>query len=98
MSNVNNEVVPANSNDWVLANDDVLVVYRPSSSASSSSLDMSRYRSVTFTIKWFDPRNGGSLQNGSLTSIKGGGSLQLVSYGNPPNTNNKDWVALITKN
>ena len=46
-----------------------------------------------FNIKWFDPRNGGTLKNGSVTSISGGAKR---SIGNPPNNRNNDWVALIT--
>lgn len=49
----------------------------------------------TYTVKWYDPTNAGyTLQNGSVTTIQGGGS---VSVGNRPYSNN-DWVMLITNN
>jgi hypothetical protein len=47
-----------------------------------------------FKIKWYDPRNGGDLQNGSTTSAKASG---IVSLGVPPNAIKKDWVILLQK-
>ena len=60
----------------------------------STNLDLQSNNS-TFTIKWYDPRSGGSLKNGSKTSISGGGNQSL---GNPPNSTTEDWVILVTKN
>lgn len=45
-----------------------------------------------YTVKWFDPRNGGALQNGSVTSIAGGGTRHL---GNPPSLDSSDWAVLV---
>ncbi len=47
-----------------------------------------------FSIAWYDPRNGGDLQEGSIQSIKAKGSVAL---GYPPSNKNKDWVILIKK-
>ena len=46
----------------------------------------------TFEIKWFDPRNGNNLQEGSISSVKATG---IVNLGTPPNASDKDWVILI---
>jgi hypothetical protein len=46
----------------------------------------------TFSVQWFDPRNGGALRNGSATTVTGGTS---VSIGNPPDNPTLDWVALV---
>ncbi|WP_040396291.1 CBM96 family carbohydrate-binding protein [Aquimarina agarilytica] len=46
-----------------------------------------------FNVKWFDPRNGGNLKDGSVTTISGGAKRGI---GNPPNNANDDWVALVT--
>lgn len=46
----------------------------------------------TFAVWWFDPRNGGSLQAGSVNSVNGGG---VVSLGSPPNDINSDWTVLV---
>ena len=45
-----------------------------------------------FEVKWFDPRNGGELQNGSTTSIVTNG---MVSLGIPPSNIDKDWVVIV---
>ncbi len=37
---------------------------------------VSRDRSVE--VKWYDPRNGGELQNGTVTAVTGGGSRNVV--------------------
>ena len=44
----------------------------------------------TFTVKWFNPRNGGPLTEGG--SVEGGG---IVSLGMPPDTPDEDWVVLV---
>jgi hypothetical protein len=44
----------------------------------------------SFTVKWFDPRNGGALTNGP--TVSGGGT---VSLGAPPNSTSQDWIALV---
>lgn len=46
------------------------------------------------TVKWFDPRTGGDLQNGSVTSIAGGSEADL---GNPPAGSTEDWLAVVRK-
>ena len=45
-----------------------------------------------FTIKWYDPRNGGDLQKGSLEAVKANGE---VVVGFPPSAMDKDWVVYI---
>ncbi|MGV3558398.1 malectin domain-containing carbohydrate-binding protein [Larkinella arboricola] len=47
----------------------------------------------TYTVQWYDPRNGGSLQDGTVRTISGKGSK---SIGFPPNSFLlQDWVVLI---
>ncbi|APZ94436.1 DUF5060 domain-containing protein [Fuerstiella marisgermanici] len=48
---------------------EVYVVYLPK--GGTTDLDLTS-ASGTFTVKWFDPRNGGELLNGSVASIEGG--------------------------
>jgi hypothetical protein len=47
-----------------------------------------------FTVKWFDPRNGGDLQEGKLKKTKGGVTLELSGSPSEPE---KDWVVLLQK-
>lgn len=65
------------------------VVYLP----DGGSVDL-ELASGSYEVKWYDPRNGGSLQNGSVTSVNGGSS---VSLGNPPSNSGEDWVVLVQK-
>ncbi|AXT61408.1 DUF5060 domain-containing protein [Aquimarina sp. AD10] len=48
----------------------------------------------TFSIQWFDPLEGGELQNGSVEKIHGGG---IRTIGIPKSKNQQDWVCLIKK-
>jgi hypothetical protein len=50
--------------------------------------------SGNFTVKWFNPRVGGALAEGSVKSVKGGGK---VSLGNPPAEPDQDWLAVIAR-
>ncbi|MDX1420536.1 MAG: choice-of-anchor D domain-containing protein [Rubricoccaceae bacterium] len=46
----------------------------------------------TYTLSWFDPRNGGGLQPGGL--LEGGAS---VAVGSPPSAPSEDWVVLLVR-
>ena len=46
----------------------------------------------TFDVRWFDPRNGGALQTGSVATITGGGTVAL---GSPPSSTGSDWTVLV---
>ena len=47
-----------------------------------------------YTVQWYNPRQGGQLQQGSVTSITGAG---FKSIGNPPQDKNKDWAVLVMR-
>lgn len=44
------------------------------------------------SVKWYNPREGGELQDGNITSLQGGGNQFL---GEPPAEPEKDWVVVI---
>ena len=46
----------------------------------------------TYQVKWFDPRAGGDLQQGSVTQIEGRSWHDL---GRPPSDEEMDWVVLL---
>jgi len=69
---------------------EVYVIYSEAN-ADNIKLDLGQFNK-TFKIKWFDPRNGGLLQTGSVVSVKGGG---IVELGIPPSNIDKDWVILL---
>ncbi|MGK0188479.1 MAG: hypothetical protein ACI9R3_004290 [Verrucomicrobiales bacterium] len=47
-----------------------------------------------FSVQWFNPRAGGALASGSVTTIKGGASSTL---GNAPASVEQDWLVVVRK-
>ena len=70
---------------------DIYVLYLPN--GGSGSINLSG-QSGEYTIKWFNPRSGSSLLNGSKIQINGGANR---NFGNPPHSVAQDWVVLIEK-
>jgi hypothetical protein len=68
----------------------VYAVYLPSGGTTDISLPAGSY-----TVKWYNPRSGGALQDGSVTAIEGPGSF---SIGQAPANTTLDWAVLITTN
>ena len=70
---------------------EVYLVYLPS--GGSTTLDLSK-ASGQFIVEWFDPRNGGTLQHGSVPTVTGGSPIEL---GRPADNPNEDWVAIVRR-
>lgn len=68
---------------------EIYVIYLPGGGASELDLGTA---SRSFTVHWFNPRAGGSLQAGPIAEVKGPGK---VSLGHPPGEAEQDWVALV---
>ena len=68
---------------------EIYLVYLPE--GGTTKLDLSETKG-RLTINWYDPRNGGELQNGSITSVRGGST---VSLGLPPSYPDQDWLVVI---
>ncbi len=66
------------------------VLLRPGSTAR---LDLEDARGA-FDVRWFNPRQGGPLQQGSVKTVQGPGKKAL---GAPPGEADKDWIILVTK-
>jgi hypothetical protein len=45
-----------------------------------------------FSVNWYNPREGGELQEGSVKSVQAKGTVKL---GFPPAEKEKDWVVLL---
>jgi hypothetical protein len=70
---------------------EVYVVYLPE--GGSTELDLGD-SAGSFSVGWYDPRGGGGLQAGSVTTVKGPGR---VSLGRPPSGPDADWVVLVRR-
>ncbi len=82
----------ANPDDYCFAKPgEVYAVYHPGGKITTIDLGDS---AATFTIQWYNPRTGGPLKTGNKTTITGPGSAMI---GSPPNSPDKDWVALIKR-
>ena len=91
------EMTPAD--DLTLAEDDycfakggeVYAIYLPN--GGSAELDLSGFN-ADFEVKWYNPRTGGSLKDGSVKVVKG---EQWRNMGMPPESAGKDWLILVKR-
>jgi Putative collagen-binding domain of a collagenase len=91
----NNSRSSSGSTDRVLESRDgtTLVISRRSN--PGSNINMSDLTG-SYSVRWYNPSEGGLLQQGSVTTIVAGSS-SFVSYGDSPNLPDNDWVVLIEK-
>ena len=95
MSSSNKRV---SNSDWLLSSSDgkIHVLYRRKTNEPSDGINMDGLPGM-YSVKWYNPRTGASLQNGSMTTLLDIGT-NFSSYGNPPGPDNgKDWVLLLRK-
>lgn len=81
----------AGDNDYVFFKDGELYLVYYKDASAANDLDLTGVGGI-YSVSWFDPRNGGALQSGSVTSVTGGG---LVDLGNPPSASTADWLAVV---
>ena len=74
-------------NGWCLKKDNTYLLY-----LNNGGIAQVNVADGSYDIHWFDPRNGGDLQTGSVKTIQGGTN---VSIGNAPSNSSNDWVVLI---
>ncbi len=60
--------------------------------SSSGTLDIGN-TGDSYDVKWYNPRSGGALQNGSVTSVTSNGTP--ANLGNPPSQTSEDWIVLL---
>lgn len=90
MENANQ--ITSTSNDFAFIKpNEVYVVYLKE--GGTTRIDLNTV-SGAFEVAWFDPRNGGPLQNGSTTRVQGG---RNVSLGTAPQSPDQDWVVLLQR-
>jgi hypothetical protein len=70
---------------------ELYLVYLPS--GGTTDLDLSGV-SGNFTVKWFNPRAGGVLQDGSVKSVNAG---VKISLGTPPADPAEDWLVVVRR-
>jgi len=68
---------------------EVYVVYLKS--GGSAALDLSDAEGA-FEVRWYDPRHGGPLRRGTVSTVQAGSACSL---GSAPENADKDWVVLV---
>ena len=80
----------ANTNDYVLAKDgEMYAIYLPN--GGTTTIDLAGL-SGNFSIQWYNPRTGGLLADGTITTIA---ATSNAGIGFPPTEIDEDWVALL---
>ena len=69
---------------------EVYLVYLPE--GGSCELDLSGVGDKAFAVRWFNPRSGGELVQGSVATVTGG---DKVALGNPPQDAAEDWLVVV---
>ncbi|MEM6704754.1 MAG: DUF5060 domain-containing protein [Acidobacteriota bacterium] len=83
------------SNVYALAQRGEVYAVYSADGASSLQLDLSdQSPSVSFSVLWFDPRNGGDLAAADVAVVSGGG---LRSLGQPPSQPSADWAVVVRR-
>ncbi len=86
-----NDLIPGD-NDYVFAQtNQTYLAYL--CEGGSAEIDLTAARG-TYDVHWFDLRNGGDLQTGSVTRIRGG---QSASLGSAPSDPDQDWAVLLRR-
>ena len=70
---------------------DTYLVYLPN--GGESNLDLGDANG-SYSVQWFNPRSGGKLQSGSVTTVNAG---ETVSLGNAPADEDEDWLIVLRK-
>ncbi len=68
------------------------LVYLPA--GGTTDLDL-KGASGRFGVTWFNPRTGGPVRKGSVTTLNGGA---VASLGTPPDSASEDWLAVVRRN
>jgi hypothetical protein len=80
-------------NTYVLAKPGEVYALYNDRNGGDLSLDL-RGMSGTFEVKWFDPRHGGHLRDGTVKKVDGG---SVVNLGSAPHSVEQDWACLVRK-
>ena len=85
----NDELTSSGSDYCFAKSGEIYAIYLPEGGTTNLNIQGGSY-----TVVWYNPRTGGALQNGTITTIAGPGKK---SIGKPPSEPSKDWVVLVKK-
>jgi hypothetical protein len=70
---------------------ELYLVYLPDGGTTELDLTGTEGR---FRVQWFNPRNGGALQEGTVKAVEAGDS---VAFGRPPKDEAEDWLVVVRR-
>lgn len=85
----NDEMVNVNGVFVLEKPGEIYIVYLP---AGTQNAKISLSGDKTYAVKWFNPRDGGDMQDGSVATTQGNG---FQSVGTAPSDAEKDWVVVV---
>jgi hypothetical protein len=93
MSSANQRVT---NNNWCLLDpsidDPSIALFLPSGDTLDIDLRGFQESETVYSVMWYDPRNGGAFQNGSISSIQ---SNKISNIGFAPSNSDQDWAVLL---
>ncbi len=83
---------PENANEryCLAASDEIYLVYLPQ--GGTATLDLSTARAAQWSVRWFNPREGGLLRESDVQTVTSPG---LIFLGNPPSEAREDWLVVL---
>ncbi|MEN8777227.1 MAG: DUF5060 domain-containing protein [Polaribacter sp.] len=88
-----NDLIISKEVAYCLAKENEVYAIYFEANANNIKLNLANTSNI-FSVQWYNPRTGGKLQNGYVTSVEGNGEVYL---GNPPSDIEKDWLVLVKK-
>lgn len=87
-----NDNLAIGEDNWAIANEGkTYLIYLKQ--GGEARVDLSKVSDQEFEVKWFNPRTGEDLIDGTPNVIIGG--AEEVSLGVPPHTEGEDWIVLL---
>jgi hypothetical protein len=84
------------NNNWCLLDpidgESSIVLFLPIGDTLDIDLRGLQVSGTSFSVQWYDPRNGGDLQNGTITTIR---ANTISSIGFAPYNTGQDWAVLL---
>jgi hypothetical protein len=104
--NADDDYVNVNDLNWCLVGSNDIVVYLPY--GGTADIDLRGWSGLStgasnaagtpiVSIRWYNPREGGILQVGTIASVSVPFGVSSISLGQAPSTVDKDWVVLLRR-
>jgi hypothetical protein len=80
------------TDDWLLLDIDGIHAVLYLRNGGTTTVDLNGFSGRSYSIQWYDPKNGGDLSSASISSTAAG---PASSVGDAPHNETQDWVVLL---